>query len=44
MYGPRIVDLFRHAKHIFDPANIFNPHKKSDADWKFSMSHIRDRF
>jgi FAD/FMN-containing dehydrogenase len=44
MYGPRIVDLFRQAKHIFDPSNIFNPHKKSDANWKFSMSHIRDRF
>jgi FAD/FMN-containing dehydrogenase len=44
MYGPRIVDLFRQTKHIFDPSNIFNPHKKSDADWKFSMSHIRDRF
>lgn len=44
MYGPRVVDLFRQTKHIFDPANIFNPHKKSDASWKFSMSHIRDRF
>jgi len=44
MYGPRVVDLFRQTKHIFDPANIFNPHKKSDATWKFSMSHIRERF
>jgi FAD/FMN-containing dehydrogenase len=44
MYGPRTVDLFRQTKHIFDPSNIFNPHKKSDADWKFSMAHIRDRF
>jgi FAD/FMN-containing dehydrogenase len=44
MYGPRIVDLFRQTKHIFDPADIFNPHKKSDANWKFSMSRIRDHF
>jgi FAD/FMN-containing dehydrogenase len=44
MYGPRIVDLFRQTTHIFDPANVFNPHKKADADWKFSMSHIRQKF
>ena len=44
MYGPRIVDLFRQTKHIFDPANIFNPHKKADADWKYSSAHIRDHF
>jgi FAD/FMN-containing dehydrogenase len=44
MYGPRIVDLFRQTKHIFDPSDIFNPHKKSDANWEFSMSHIRDHF
>lgn len=44
MYGPRIVDLFRQTKHIFDPSNIFNPHKKADADWDYSMSHIRDHF
>lgn len=44
MYGPRIVDLFRQAKHIMDPANIFNPHKKSDADWDYSMAHVREKF
>jgi FAD/FMN-containing dehydrogenase len=44
MYGPHIVDLFKQTKQIFDPSNIFNPHKKSDADWEFSMSHIRDHF
>jgi len=44
MYGPRIVDLFRQTKQIFDPAGIFNPHKKATADWKFSMSHIREKF
>ncbi|HEX5448230.1 MAG TPA: FAD-binding oxidoreductase [Candidatus Saccharimonadales bacterium] len=44
MYGPRIVDLFRQAKHIMDPANIFNPHKKTDADWDYSMKHLREHF
>ncbi len=44
MYGPQIVDLFKQTKQIFDPQNIFNPHKKTDADWDFSMSHIRQQF
>ena len=44
MYGKEIVDLFRASKSIFDPQNIFNPHKKSDADWDYSFSHIRDKF
>lgn len=43
-FGKKIVGLFREVKHIFDPENIFNPHKKSDADWKYSYSHIRDHF
>ncbi|MBI5906673.1 FAD-binding oxidoreductase, partial [Candidatus Saccharibacteria bacterium] len=44
MYGKEITDLFRKTKHIFDPGNIFNPHKKTDANWEFSMSHVRQRF
>lgn len=44
MYGKEITDLFRQTKKIFDPENIFNPHKKTDADWDFSMSHIRQSF
>lgn len=44
MYGKAIVDLFRQTKQIFDPQNIFNPHKKSDADWQYSISHIRQDF
>jgi FAD/FMN-containing dehydrogenase len=43
-FGKKIVDLFREIKHIFDPENIFNPHKKSDANWDYSFSHIRDHF
>jgi FAD/FMN-containing dehydrogenase len=44
MYGPKITALFKETKKIFDPDNIFNPHKKTDADWDYSMSHIREHF
>jgi FAD/FMN-containing dehydrogenase len=43
-FGAEVVKLFRQTKHIFDPDNIFNPHKKSDADWDYSFSHIRKQF
>jgi FAD/FMN-containing dehydrogenase len=44
MYGPEVVDIFRKAKGIMDPQNIFNPHKKAYAEWDYSFSHIRDHF
>jgi FAD/FMN-containing dehydrogenase len=44
MYGPEVVGLFKATKRILDPQNIFNPHKKADADWDYSFSHIRDHF
>lgn len=44
MYGPEMVRIFKQAKHIMDPHNICNPHKKSDADWDYSFKHIRDHF
>ena len=43
-FGKEVLDLFKQAKAIFDPANIFNPHKKSDAEWDYSFGHIRDHF
>lgn len=43
-FGSEILGLFRQVKYIFDPQNIFNPHKKSDANWDYSFSHIRDHF
>lgn len=43
-FGRKVVGLFREVKDIFDPENIFNPHKKSDANWDYSFSHIRDSF
>jgi len=44
MYGKDVLKLFKQAKHIMDPQNIFNPHKKSDAEWDYSFSRIRDHF
>jgi FAD/FMN-containing dehydrogenase len=44
MYGKEVLKIFKQAKHIMDPDDIFNPHKKADADWDYSFSHIRDHF
>ncbi len=44
MYGEKMFEIFREAKNIFDPNNIFNPHKKTDANMDFSMKHVRDHF
>lgn len=43
-FGKPMVELFREVKDAFDPDHIFNPHKKSDADWSYSFSHLRDHF
>jgi FAD/FMN-containing dehydrogenase len=43
-YSPEIMSYFREVKRIFDPLNIFNPHKKTDSDWEFSMAHLREHF
>lgn len=44
MYSPEIIAHFKSLKTTFDPDNIFNPHKKIDANWEFSVSHIRQHF
>jgi FAD/FMN-containing dehydrogenase len=44
MYGPEIFALFKQTKQIFDKDNIFNPHKKTDATWDYTMAHIRQHF
>ncbi len=44
MYGPKVLKLFKEAKQIFDPEDIFNPHKKVDANWTYSFSHVRGHF
>lgn len=44
MYGVEVLKLFKETKSIFDPQGIFNPHKKANADWDYSYSHIRQNF
>lgn len=41
VFGDEMYQLFCKTKEIFDPLYIFNPHKKTDASWDFSMKHIR---
>jgi len=43
-YGDEVYGYFKEVKNIFDPQGIFNPHKKADADWEWTMSHIRQSF
>jgi len=40
MYGEDIYQVFKKIKEIFDPKNIFNPHKKTDATWEYSLNHL----
>lgn len=40
MYGNEVYQLFKQVKEIFDPHNIFNPHKKTDATFDYSLKHI----
>lgn len=44
MYGKEVLGFFKQTKQIMDPQHICNPHKKADADWDYSFSHIRDHF
>lgn len=41
VFGEEVFELFKQTKEIFDPLYIFNPHKKTDAAWEYSMDHIR---
>jgi FAD/FMN-containing dehydrogenase len=44
MYSRDMMHIFKKVKSIFDPDNIFNPDKKTDAHWEFSLSHLREKF
>lgn len=44
MYSPSVLGYMKEIKALFDPQNIFNPHKKTDATWEFSFKHIRKNF
>lgn len=41
VFGQEVYQIFKEVKEIFDPQYIFNPNKKTDASWEYSMSHIR---
>lgn len=43
VFGNDVFELFRQTKELFDPQYIFNPHKKTDASWAYSMDHIRSQ-
>ncbi len=44
MYSPSVLGYMKEIKHLYDPLNIFNPHKKTDAKWDYSFRHIREHF
>ncbi len=41
IFGQDVYKIFKEVKELFDPLYIFNPHKKTDASWEYSMSHVR---
>ena len=43
-FGKVMLQHFKEVKKIFDPENIFNPHKKSNSNWDYSFDHIRKSF
>lgn len=43
MYGSEMLELFKQVKNIFDPLNIFNPHKKTDATMEYYEQHLRHK-
>ena len=40
MFGKDMIKLFEETKNIFDPQNIFNPHKKVGTGLKYMVDHI----
>lgn len=44
MYSPSVLGYMKEVKELFDPQDIFNPHKKTDATWEYSFNHIREHF
>ena len=43
VFGDEVFQIFKRVKELYDPQYIFNPHKKTDASWDYSMDHIRTR-
>lgn len=39
-YGDDLMEVFKQIKLAFDPLGVFNPHKKTEGDLKYSQAHI----
>lgn len=39
-FGEKVYQLFKDTKDIFDPKNIFNPHKKTGATFEYSLNQV----
>ena len=44
MFGPEMSKLFNDVKHIFDPENMLNPHKKVGVDFNYVKKHLRHSY
>ena len=44
MFGSEMEELFNQVKAIFDPDNIFNPHKKVGVDFNYVKEHVRHEY
>lgn len=42
-FGPEVYAIFKELKKIFDPDNIFNPHKKIDVSQEFAFQYLRKK-
>ena len=43
MFNEEIFRIFKDIKKIFDPDNIFNPKKKTDASLEYTFKHIKSK-
>lgn len=39
-FGKEVFGIFKEIKQIFDPENIFNPHKKTGATLEYAKAHM----
>ena len=44
MFSPKMEELFNRVKEIFDPSNVFNPHKKVGVDFNYVKEHLRHEY
>ena len=44
MFSPEIEKLFNQVKHIFDPENMLNPHKKVGVDFNYVKKLLRHEY